>query len=70
MRLADHEMQTQGIVAVGDISNTNETIKTKLESDLYYHTLLNTIVLQQKVRALAIFCFLTTFQFIEPLKRQ
>ena len=45
MRLADKEMQTQGIVAVGDISNTNESIKIKQESNLYYHTFVELISL-------------------------
>lgn len=45
MQLADKEMQTQGIVAVGDISNTNESIKTKQESNLYYHTFVELIAL-------------------------
>lgn len=45
MRLADKEMQTQGIVAVGDISNTNNSIKIKQESNLYYHTFVELISL-------------------------
>jgi cytosine/adenosine deaminase-related metal-dependent hydrolase len=45
MCLADKEMQTQGIVAVGDISNTSDSIKTKLESNLYYHTFVELIAL-------------------------
>jgi cytosine/adenosine deaminase-related metal-dependent hydrolase len=45
MRLADKEMQTQGIVAVGDISNTSNSIKTKQESNLYYHTFVELIAL-------------------------
>lgn len=43
MRLADKEMQMQGIVAVGDISNTNESIKTKQQSNIYYHTFVELI---------------------------
>jgi cytosine/adenosine deaminase-related metal-dependent hydrolase len=45
MQLADKEMQTQGIVAVGDISNTNVSIITKQESNLYYHTFVELIAL-------------------------
>lgn len=45
MRLADAEMKTAGIVAVGDISNTNATIKAKQNSDLYYHTFVELIAL-------------------------
>jgi cytosine/adenosine deaminase-related metal-dependent hydrolase len=45
MQLADKEMQIQGIVAVGDISNTNDSIKTKQQSDLYYHTFVELIAL-------------------------
>ncbi len=35
---ADREMTENGIVAVGDISNTNHTIEIKKESSIYYHT--------------------------------
>ena len=35
---ADQEMYENGIVAVGDISNTNLTIEVKNKSKLYYHT--------------------------------
>lgn len=45
MYLADKEMQIQGIVAVGDISNTNESINTKLKSNLFYHTFVELIAL-------------------------
>lgn len=45
IQLADKEMQIQGIVAIGDISNTNDSIKTKQESDLYYHTFVELIAL-------------------------
>lgn len=45
MRLADKEMQAHGIIAVGDISNTNDSIKTKQESNLYYHTFVELIAL-------------------------
>lgn len=36
--IADAEMYKNGIVAVGDISNTNLTIPVKKSSKLYYHT--------------------------------
>ncbi len=35
---ADKEMYKNGIVAVGDIANTNHSLKTKLKSKLFYHT--------------------------------
>ena len=35
---ADAEMLKNGIVAVGDISNNNDTFKLKSESALFYHT--------------------------------
>jgi len=38
IELADKQMQLQGIVACGDISNTNDTIPTKKKSPIYYHT--------------------------------
>ncbi|MCC8425230.1 amidohydrolase family protein [Mucilaginibacter sp. UR6-11] len=39
---ADHDMYENGIVAVGDISNTNATIAIKGNSKLYYHTFVET----------------------------
>lgn len=45
MQLADKEMQSQGIVAVGDISNSNSSLNTKLQSDIYYHTFVELIAL-------------------------
>jgi aminodeoxyfutalosine deaminase len=45
MLLANKEMKKQGIVAVGDISNSNNSINTKLQSDLYYHTFVELIAL-------------------------
>jgi len=35
---ADNEMYENGIVAVGDISNTNNTIAIKAKSKIHYHT--------------------------------
>lgn len=48
MLLADKEMQHHGIVAVGDISNSNSSIKTKQESNLYYHTFVELIALNSE----------------------
>ncbi|UOE48578.1 amidohydrolase family protein [Mucilaginibacter sp. SMC90] len=39
---ADQEMYDNGIVAVGDISNTNNSVAMKKESKLYYHTFVET----------------------------
>ena len=39
---ADEEMYTNGIVAVGDISNSNISIPVKAKSKLYYHTFVET----------------------------
>ncbi|WP_184550003.1 amidohydrolase family protein [Mucilaginibacter sp. FT3.2] len=39
---ADLEMYDNGIVAVGDISNTNLSIPVKAKSKLYYHTFVET----------------------------
>ncbi len=38
MRQADAVLHAEGVVAVGDISNTNESLPVKRESDLIYHT--------------------------------
>jgi cytosine/adenosine deaminase-related metal-dependent hydrolase len=35
---ADNDMYENGIVAVGDISNNNSTVKIKADSKIYYHT--------------------------------
>ncbi|MDB5156781.1 MAG: amidohydrolase [Mucilaginibacter sp.] len=39
---ADNDMYENGIVAVGDISNSNVTIPIKAKSKLYYHTFVET----------------------------
>jgi cytosine/adenosine deaminase-related metal-dependent hydrolase len=39
---ADNEMYESGIVAVGDISNSNVTIPVKANSKIYYHTFIET----------------------------
>jgi cytosine/adenosine deaminase-related metal-dependent hydrolase len=39
---ADNDMYENGIVAVGDISNSNATIPVKSKSKLYYHTFIET----------------------------
>jgi len=39
---ADAEMYENGIVAVGDISNTNATIALKAKSKIYYHSFIET----------------------------
>ena len=43
----DSEMNKQGIVAVGDISNTNQTIPIKKESKIFYHTYIESIGLKK-----------------------
>ncbi len=40
---ADNEMYQNGIVAVGDISNTDSSIPVKTASKLYYHTFVETL---------------------------
>lgn len=37
-QIADRKMWAAGIAAVGDISNSNLTVKTKKNSKIYYHT--------------------------------
>ncbi|MFC0518016.1 amidohydrolase family protein [Mucilaginibacter angelicae] len=39
---ADQEMYDNGIVAIGDISNTNNSVAMKKQSKLYYHTFVET----------------------------
>jgi len=40
---SDKQMYEQGIVAVGDISNTTMSLPTKKKSEIYYHTFLELI---------------------------
>ncbi len=54
MLQADKEMREQGIVAVGDISNTINSIDVKKNSNLYYHTFIELIALNPD-RAIAAF---------------
>lgn len=42
---ADKRMYENGIVAVGDISNTTDTLETKSRSSIFYHTFLELISL-------------------------
>jgi cytosine/adenosine deaminase-related metal-dependent hydrolase len=42
---ADQEMRQQGIVAVGDISNTSLSLPVKQRSSIYYHTFVELIAL-------------------------
>lgn len=45
MQQADKEMQSGGIVAVGDISNTTQSLAVKQHSSLHYHTFVELIAL-------------------------
>ena len=45
MLQSDKEMQKEGIVAVGDISNTSNSISIKKQSSIYYHTFIELIAL-------------------------
>ncbi len=43
MHEADHAMWSSGVVAVGDISNSEDSFKEKLNSKIYYHTFIELI---------------------------
>lgn len=43
MQVADAEMWRNGIVAVGDISNNSASKKVKTQSQIYYHTFIETL---------------------------
>lgn len=43
MEKAERSMQQNGIVAVGDIANTTDSLPVKLQSDLHYQTFVETI---------------------------
>jgi cytosine/adenosine deaminase-related metal-dependent hydrolase len=45
---ADREMRSKGIVAVGDISNTDDTFDIKAKSNIYYHTFIETFSIDNK----------------------
>ncbi len=45
MEQADKKMMKAGIVAVGDISNTSQSLSIKQNSSLYYHTFIELIAL-------------------------
>lgn len=52
--LADQQMQRNGIIAVGDISNTADTFIVKVESPIYYHTFIELFAIDAK-KANAVF---------------
>ena len=59
---ADKQMQDNGIVAVGDISNTADTFALKSESPIYYHTFIELFAVDEvKGRS----CFSTRFELQE-----
>lgn len=43
VRKADFELWKNGVVAVGDVSNTNATFQLKLESKIVYHTFIEAL---------------------------
>jgi len=45
---ADSEMKRNGIVAVGDISNTDDSFKIKKESALFYHTFIEVLTINNQ----------------------
>lgn len=49
IQLQDSIMQKNGIVAVGDICNTSNTIKTKTNSKIYYHNFIEAIGLEDDI---------------------
>jgi len=48
IKAADKEMQCSGIVAVGDISNTDDSFNTKKNSKIYYHTFVETFTISNE----------------------
>lgn len=50
----DHKMHKNGIVAVGDICNTNHTIKAKQISKIYYYNFIETFALNPDKAEIAI----------------
>lgn len=64
---ADHDMYENGIVAVGDISNSNVTVPIKAQSNIYYHTFIETFSFTPE-RAQA--TFEAALQLMEQFKPQ
>lgn len=59
----DEEMFQNGIVAVGDISNKNDTVNTKKESKIFYHTFVEMFDFLQDQKSQIIFDqYLTVFE--------
>lgn len=48
VKQGDAEMLQNGIVLVGDICNTASSIRTKLESDIIYHSFIECIAIREK----------------------
>ncbi len=52
---ADAQMQEQGIIAVGDISNKTDTLLCKSRSPIYYHTFIEAFDFLQESKAVEFF---------------
>lgn len=48
IKKADTEMQNGGIVAIGDISNTDDSFNVKKNSKIYYHTFIETFTIDNE----------------------
>lgn len=64
---ADREMQINGIVAVGDISNTDDSFKVKQKSKIYYNTFVETFTINNELAEEA---FQTATDNIQKLKNR
>ncbi len=67
IRKADNEMRSKGIVAVGDISNTDDSFSVKQKSSIYYQTFVEAFTIsEEKAKE----TFLTAKENFEKLKKR
>lgn len=59
---ADKEMYANGIVAVGDICNTTNSIETKLQSQLYYRNFIEVLGFNEERAAIVLQTYLDIFK--------
>lgn len=68
MKAADMLMYENGIVAVGDISNTSQSKETKLNSKIYYHTFVEMICFEPEKAKDAFRTGVDMLEEFKPLK--
>ena len=62
IQAADKEMYNNGIVAVGDISNTTDSLQTKLKSKLHYHNFIEVLGFTEEKATTALEPYLNVYK--------